>query len=111
MASALLCDFAFLAFGFTQRREIHGYNIPTGSIRLCSAVFKQHRPDLRVSLQDVRVQLAVIQHLKWCQRKYDTYFDVFVQRLAELVFVLSRVAFPSLDRFRRLLDRLGTLRL
>ena len=42
-----------LPFAFTQHREIHGYNITSGCIRLCSAIVKQHRPDLRVALQDV----------------------------------------------------------
>ena len=59
---------------------------------LCSAIVKQHRPDLRVALQDVRVQVAVVLHLRRCQRKYDTYVDVLV-------------TFSSLDCFSRLQDR------
>ena len=42
-----------------------------------------------------------LQHLKWCQRKYDTYLDVLIRRLAKPLFVLSHVAVPSLDCFSR----------
>ena len=68
-AFALLVAFAFLASAFTQHREIHGYNITSGGIRLCSAIVEEHRPDLRVALQDVAVQVAVVLHLRWCQCK------------------------------------------
>ena len=44
----------------------------------------------------------MILQLRRCQRKYDTYPDVFVQRLAESLFVLPHLAFPSLDHFSRL---------
>ena len=58
---------------------------------------------LRYRVQPLRrVGVAEILHLRRCQRKYDTYPDVFVQRLAESLFVLPRVAFPSLDFFNRL---------
>ena len=39
--------------------------------------------------------MAVILHMRRYQRKYDTNLDVFVQILAEPLFVLPRVAFPS----------------
>ena len=57
-AVALLVAFAFLAFAilafaFAQPREIHGCNITKGRIRLCSVIVKQHRPELRIALQDV----------------------------------------------------------
>ena len=41
------------AFAIALQREMHGYNITSGCIRLCSAIVKRHRPDLRVALQDV----------------------------------------------------------
>ena len=55
--------------------------------------------------------MAVILHMRRYQRKYDTNLDVFVQILAEPLFVLPRVAFPSFDCFGPLQDRLGTFRL
>ena len=63
-AFALLVAFAFLTFALTQHREIHGYIITSGGIRLCSAIVEEHRPDLRVALQDVAVQVAVVLHLR-----------------------------------------------
>ena len=95
---AFLVALALLALSsFTQHREIHRYSITSGRIRLCSAVIEQHRPNLRVALQDVRVQVTVVLHLMWCQREYDTYLDVLIQRLAKPLFVFCHVAFPSLD--------------
>ena len=55
--------------------------------------------------------MAVVLHLRRCQRKYDTNLDIFVQILAEPLFVLPHVAFPSFDCVSRLQDRLGTFRL
>ena len=49
--------------------------------------------------------------MEWCQRKYDTYLGVLIQRLAKPLFVFSHVAFPSLDYFSRRYNRLGTFRL
>ena len=90
-AFALLVAFAFLAFDLAQHREIHGYQNTSGCIRLCSAIVKQHRPDLRVALQDVRVQVAVVLHLRRCQRKYDTYVDVLVTFSSLTASVVCRI--------------------
>ena len=60
----VVLTFAFEIFAFssfTQHREIQVY-----SIRLCLAVIKHHRPDLCVTPQDMRVQVAVVLHLKRC---------------------------------------------
>ena len=50
--------------------------------------------------------IRMVQPLRRWQRKYDTYLDVFIQRLAGPLLELPHVAFPSLDCFGRLRDRL-----
>ena len=39
--------------------------------------------------------MTVVLHLKWCQRKYDAYLDVLIQRLAKPLFVLSHLTSHS----------------
>ena len=52
VASALLAR--------SKHRQVHRHIFLSGNFGLCPTVVEEHRPDLRVVLQDVRVPVAVI---------------------------------------------------